>query len=43
MEKMKSAPQLVNDPPNPPDAIDALGGQTATPPLAAPDPFDLDF
>ena len=33
---MKSAPQLVNDPPDTPDALDALESQTATPPLAAP-------
>ena len=40
MEKMKSAPQLVNDTPETPDAT---GGQTTPPPPAAPDPFDLDF
>ena len=43
MTKMKSAPQLVNDPPDTPDALDALESQTATSPPAAPDPFDLDF
>jgi hypothetical protein len=43
MTTMKSAPQLVNDPPDTPDALDALESQTATPPPAAPDPFDLEF
>lgn len=35
---MKVTPQLVNGPPDTPDAV-----ETSTSPPAAPDPFDLDF
>ena len=41
--RLISAPQLVNDPPDTPDALDALESQTATSPPTAPDPFNLDF